>query len=429
MLSTLFRQQYANTGFLIVKNLHFHKYRCNFSFNRNKTEKWSVSDKMSDNIIKILFAGVFLTVVFCGCSSEEEKLFESAISKVDKGGTHLSYTNQQQLIPALASICKKAEVLFGTDSETRTLRGIVNALHIQNICATASSVKQDANGNYRLRGAMLLKNRINPSKRNIRYASRQAIPADAIFASGGKMNAFWCWMIFTRFAKASGNPEINAFCTTLPGLFQIKTGVPFADMLKSLDGEFLLTVCGPDINNAGAVLILPDKDKKIAQLLHKNLGGKIKNGTWTKSTPMTFASQSITPHIRILKNSVIISSSKEAFLNIRKKSATPRLLNMPEIQKLTSEIPDDGILYFFCKLDKVLPGSAGNEYSQTLLPSKPYMIFGNIRRDFDAYSAFAVTNAPVPKLMAAKTAAYMLFSQLMLQEIKTENMFGENVDE
>ena len=43
---------------------------------------------------------------------------------------------------------EKAEVLFDTGSETRTLRGIVNALHIQNICATASSVKQDANGNY-----------------------------------------------------------------------------------------------------------------------------------------------------------------------------------------------------------------------------------------------------------------------------------------
>ncbi len=350
-------------------------------------------------VIVVIFAAVL--IVLSGRKTEEEKLFQSAISKVDKGGTFLRYSNQTELVSAWQSLCDRLTALgVVSPAKRERIRTALRVLRIPRIRATAASVKTDRNGNYRLRQAVLLSSLVNPDNRNIRYRSIQTIPENTIFSAGGKINADWCWMLFSRLATESGSARLQFFRNEVPKIFTALCKQDFDAFLKSLKGEYWLTVFGDVPQNVHAVLILPDVDGKLAQLFAEQL--KLENYLPDKDEINGYE-----PVIRTKPGKIIFASSDAALAQLRDYPRRKHFSGIPGWEKLARDLPVSGVFYFMAKFDHSWNANLPKEWG-TFLPNRSYHLIGNLRREYDAYTGFTVTDLPVPKMMNIAETAFLL---------------------
>lgn len=344
-----------------------------------------------------------LLVVASGVKTEEEKLYHSAISKVDKGGCFLRYSSHTELVPAWQVLCGKlADLDVLTPQQIGRIRGVMQMLQLSRLQAVAASIKQDRNHNYRLRQAILLSTQVNPDNRNIDYASVQALPDSIIFAAGGKLNAAWCWMLISRLINSAHDPQLRAFYTLLPKLFQQCFRQDFYTVLDSIKGEYLLAVFGTDPQHAGMALILPDSDGKLGEIAAAKLGTANEKLPRWENMPDDFA-----PVIRAIPGKLIFASSEDALRKIHNRSRRRHLSELPGWEKLAGDLPGNGVFYCLMKYESDWRPFVAPKWRRAL-PRRDYHLVYNLRREYDAYAGLAITDLPMPKLMNLGETFFLL---------------------
>lgn len=352
---------------------------------------------------------VAITAIFSGCANEDEKLYHSAISKVDTGGIYLNYNNHTDLVATWNALCLKMMANPDISPEIPAkIKAFILGFNLKNMRASACSIKNMGNDIFRIRHALLMSSQVNSAKRNTQYRLLKQLPEDTILAVGGKFNAQWCWHMFGRIVKFSEDPKLSA-------IYKIAEGVlaedAYAGLLDSIAGEYQMIVCGKNIASPDWYISLPDKNGKFSSVLKAFL--PFENNEYKLPATNVTDTCEITPVIRIEKRKIVIADSDKTFKHIADTKYDNSIFSTPKFQRFAKGIPDKGIFYMIANVDgKIISDDLLPENVNIMTPKRDYTLVYNLTRDFDAYCGSALTDIPVSKIIS--TCGILLLSPMML---------------
>ena len=358
---------------------------------------------------KICLPMIAALLLLPGCANEDEKLYHSAISKVDTGGIFLNYNNHTDLVATWDAICQKmaSDPDFPPEIPAK-IRAFILGFHLQNVRATACSIKNAGDNVFRVRHTMLMSSQVNSAKRNINYHLVEKLPPDTILALGGKLNAKWCWYMFGRIVKFSDDKKLKQTHNFVDAILDEPA---FAGVLDSVNGEYQIILCGQDVENPNFFISLPDKKGKLATMLRAFL--PFKNDEYQIEKANLFGDQQVSPKIRIEEKRIVIIDSDETYKRVTDTKKGNNFFSTEKLQRFKSGNPQRGIFYLVANVnEKNLNGLLTEGNVALVKPKRDYVLLYNMNRDFDAYCGTALTDAPVSKIISS--CGILLLSPMML---------------
>ena len=364
--------------------------------------------------MKNLFEKIWLPLIAAvlllpGCANEEEKLYHSAISKVDTGGIFLNYNNHTDLVATCDAICRRMAATSDFPPEIPAkIRAFVIGFHLKNVRATACSIKDIGNNIFRIRHTMLMSSQVNSAKRNTSYRLMEKLPKDTVLAVGGKLNAKWCWLMFGRIVKFSNDKDLKQIYNIGESLLDQPA---FEGLLESVSGEYQIILCGKNLDQPNFFVSLPDRQGKLAALLRSFL--KFENDECQMAQEKFFGDREIAPKIRIEEKRIVITDSAQTDKHIADTNSGNNFFTVEKLRRFKDGKFPKGIFYFVINInEKTLQGVSIDKLDHIITPKRDYTLLYNLSRDFDSYCGTALTDAPVSKIIS--TCGILLLSPMML---------------
>ena len=319
---------------------------------------------MKKFFIGVVVSIVALTNVFADNGLSQEKLFNATIKEVDMGGVSLQYQKLENLEAAVLSLI---ELSMMSDKQAalnpmaqvqlalamNSLKGMVKKANLNAIQSVAASIK-NVNDNTYLNKAFiytgnqptgLLYDIMGRENKGFNYL--KIVPEDAVFACTAHVD-----MGLVYNALYNGVLKNNPMVAQYIPLLEMQFGMPLADFMKTLSGEyvsFVTTAITETGVSAQYLIRIPDNAGNLSNFLKMVLGTQ----EAVVQLPANQQNPNIAPVIVFAEKSIIVATNKLAIAqSMEAENSGKNILTNANFAPYREYIQNNGLSQCFVALDQ-----------------------------------------------------------------------------